>query len=198
MSILVKHLGLLAYSPVLERMRAFTEARDPETLDEIWLLEHEPVFTQGQAGRPEHVIHPGHIPVIQSDRGGQVTYHGPGQLIGYCLIDMERRHWHVRDLVCFAEQLLIQVLEHYGIKAQAKREAPGVYVGEAKIASLGFRIKRGCSYHGFALNVNMDLAPFARIHPCGFANQVMTSLQAEGVEVTVIEVVESLKKKLIL
>jgi lipoyl(octanoyl) transferase len=149
-------------------MRAFTETRTPGTCDEIWFLSHPPVFTQGQAGKPEHLLYPGDIEVVQTDRGGQVTYHGPGQLIVYCLIDLKRKNWGIRRLVSLIETSVIEMLAAEGIDAHAKQDAPGVYVGNAKICSLGLRVKRGCSYHGLALNVNMDLKPFSQINPCGY------------------------------
>lgn len=192
--LICKEWGIQPYEKIFEEMQRFTQSRTVDTPDELWLLEHEPVFTQGQAGKPEHIVNPHHISVVQSDRGGQVTYHGPGQLVGYCLFDLTRRRWHVRDLVTYTENLIIQLLQHYQIVAIAKREAPGVYVQEAKIASLGFRIKQGCSYHGFSLNVNLDLTPFSYIHPCGFQNQSMTSLEALGVPVTVAQVISEIKK----
>ena len=158
-------------------MREFTDARDATTPDELWLLQHPPVFTQGQAGKAEHVLAPGDIPVIQVDRGGQVTYHGPGQWVLYLLIDLRRRHLGVRDLVTLIEQSLVQLLGEYDISAAATPGAPGVYVDGDKIASLGLRVRRGCSYHGLALNVNMDLEPFGRINPCGYEGLQVTSMR---------------------
>ncbi len=155
-------------------MRAFTDARNPDTPDELWLLEHPPVFTLGQAGRPEHVLDAGDIPVIRSDRGGQVTYHGPGQLVAYLLYDLRRGRVGVKQLVRILEQSVIDLLAARGISAVARPDAPGVYVHEAKIASLGLRVRRGCSYHGLALNLDMDLAPFRRINPCGYAGLLVT------------------------
>lgn len=157
----------LDYLPVWDAMRRFTEFRTPQTPDEIWLLSHKPVFTQGQAGKPEHVLNPGDIPVVQIDRGGQVTYHGPGQLIVYLMIDVRRSELGVRELVERIEQSVIDVLNTYGIVAVNQRKAPGVYVNDAKIAALGLRIRRGCSYHGLSFNIAMDLSPFGRINPCG-------------------------------
>jgi len=157
-------------------MRTFTSQRDAETTDEIWLTEHEPVFTQGQAGRPEHVLMPGDIPVIQTDRGGQVTYHGPGQITAYLLLDLRRLKLSVRDLVTGIETTMIRTLQGYGIEAAARADAPGVYVDGAKIGSLGLRVRRGCAYHGLALNVNMDLEPFSRINPCGLVGTPVTQV----------------------
>ncbi|SEF54972.1 lipoyl(octanoyl) transferase [Billgrantia desiderata] len=157
-------------------MRELTDTRDEATADQLWLVEHDPVFTQGQAGKPEHLLMPGDIPVVQTDRGGQVTYHGPGQVVLYPLIDVKRCRLGVRDLVSALENAVIAVLAEQGIEARARPDAPGVYVGEAKIASLGLRIRRGASYHGVALNVDADLSPFARINPCGYAGMAMTRL----------------------
>ncbi len=173
----VRELGLQDYLPVWQAMQRFTNERTPETADELWLLQHNPVFTQGQAGKPEHLLLPGDIPVVQSDRGGQVTYHGPGQLIGYLLLDVRRLSVGVRDLVSLIERSLIEVLAGYGVTASAKPDAPGVYVDGAKIASLGLRIRNGRSFHGLALNVDMDLEPFRRINPCGYAGLPMTQLR---------------------
>jgi len=176
----VRHLGLQPYEPIEQRMREFTRERKPDTADELWFLEHPPVFTLGQASKPEHLLAPGEIPVVQTNRGGQVTYHGPGQLMVYCLLDLARLGLGARGLVTRLENALIQTLASYRIVAAAKREAPGVYVGEKKIASLGLRISRGCSYHGLALNVAMDLEPFSRINPCGFRGLEMTQVCALG------------------
>ncbi len=173
---LVRDLGRTRYQPVLDRMKAFTERRDDGTADEIWFTEHEPVFTQGQAGRAEHVLAPGDIPVVQSDRGGQVTYHGPGQIVGYLMFDLRRMGIGVRELVRGIEQAVIGTLTSYGVAAAPLAGAPGVYVAGAKIASLGLRVRRGCSYHGLALNVDMDLEPFSRINPCGLMGMAVTQL----------------------
>lgn len=172
----VRDLGLVDYLPTWQAMQRFTQERDADALDQIWVLQHPPVFTQGQAGKAEHVLFPGDIPVVQVDRGGQVTYHGPGQLVVYLLLDIRRSGLSVRDLVSRIEQSLIDLLAGYGVTAAAKADAPGVYVGDAKIASLGLRIRRGCSFHGLALNVDMDLQPFKRINPCGYAGMAMTQL----------------------
>ncbi|MGS3101130.1 lipoyl(octanoyl) transferase LipB [Enterobacter hormaechei] len=174
--ILVRHLGLQPYEPVSQAMHDFTDRRDDTTPDEIWLVEHLPVFTQGQAGKAEHLLMTGDIPVIQSDRGGQVTYHGPGQQVMYVLLNLKRRKLGVRELVTLLEQTVVNTLAEYDIDAHPRADAPGVYVGEMKICSLGLRIRKGCSFHGLALNINMDLAPFQRINPCGYAGMEMTQM----------------------
>lgn len=176
MTLRSRSLGLAEYEPVLADMRLFTDTRDADTPDELWLLQHPRVFTQGQAGKAEHVLAPGDIPVIQVDRGGQVTYHGPGQWVVYLLIDLKRRGLGVRALVTLIEQCLVRLLGEYGIEAAADPEAPGVYVSGDKIASLGLRVRKGCSYHGLALNVDMDLEPFGRINPCGYSGLRVTSM----------------------
>lgn len=173
-------LGRRPYLPVWEAMRTLTDTRDSDTPDQFWLVEHDPVFTQGQAGKPEHLLMPGEIPVVQTDRGGQVTYHGPGQVVLYPLLDVRRAKIGVRELVSALENAVIALLADYGISAHARPDAPGVYVkspiGEAKIASLGLRIRRGSSYHGVALNVDGDLSAFQRINPCGYAGMAVTRL----------------------
>jgi lipoyl(octanoyl) transferase len=171
-----RELGQVDYEPTWHAMQRFTDERDGVTADEVWLLEHAPVFTQGQAGKAEHVLFPGDIPVVQVDRGGQVTYHGPGQLVAYLLLDVRRSGIGVRELVSRIERSLIDLLASYGVEASAKPDAPGVYVNGAKIASLGLRIRNGRSFHGLALNVDMDLQPFQRINPCGYAGMSMTQL----------------------
>ena len=171
-----RELGQVDYQPTWHAMQRFTDTRGVDTPDEIWLLEHAPVFTQGQAGKAEHVLFPGDIPVVQVDRGGQVTYHGPGQLVAYLLLDVRRSGIGVRELVSRIERSLIDLLASYGVSANAKPDAPGVYVDGAKIASLGLRIRNGRSFHGLALNVDMDLQPFQRINPCGYAGMAMTQL----------------------
>lgn len=173
----VRDLGLVDYQPTLEAMRRFTAERDASSADEIWLLQHPRVFTQGQAGKAEHVLAAGDIPIVQVERGGQVTYHGPGQLVAYLLLDIRRRGMGVRELVSLMEQALVDLLADFGISAAPQADAPGVYVGAAKIASLGLRIRRGCSFHGLALNVDMDLEPFRRINPCGYAGLQMTQMR---------------------
>ncbi|NEX20485.1 lipoyl(octanoyl) transferase LipB [Thiorhodococcus mannitoliphagus] len=178
--------GLQDYLPTLEAMRSFTDGRDEDTPDELWLLEHPPVFTLGQAGRREHLLDPGDIPVVQVDRGGQVTYHGPGQLIAYLMLDLRRFGVGVKRLVSLLEQSVIELLASYGIEAARRTDAPGVYVSGAKIASLGLRVRNGCCYHGLALNVSMDLEPFRRINPCGYAGLPMTQVSnfVSGISVT--------------
>lgn len=178
--LLVRWLGQQDYATTWQAMQTFTNERTDETPDEVWLLEHHPVFTQGQNGKAEHVLNPGNIPVVQTDRGGQVTYHGPGQLMMYTLIDLRRRHVNVRQLVSALEQSVIDLLKAYQIDALAKADAPGVYVDGKKICSIGLRIRRGCSYHGIAFNINLDLAPFTRINPCGFSALQMTQLSELG------------------
>ncbi len=171
------NLGLQDYQTSWQAMTDFTNQRTPETIDQLWLVEHPPVFTQGQAGKAEHLLFPGDIPVVQSDRGGQVTYHGPGQLVAYPLLDLRRLKIGVRELVTSIEQTIVATLTHYGIESAAKPDAPGVYVNGDKIASLGLRVRRGCSFHGLALNVAMDLAPFQRINPCGYQGLAMTQMK---------------------
>nr|WP_286675115.1 lipoyl(octanoyl) transferase LipB [Pseudomonas subflava] len=173
----VRHLGLAEYLPTLEAMRSFTAERDENTPDEIWLLQHPRVFTQGQAGKAEHLLAPGDIPVVQVERGGQVTYHGPGQLVAYLMLDLRRQKLGVRELVTAMERALVDVLASYGIEAAPKADAPGVYVNGDKIASLGLRVRNGCSFHGLALNVDMDMSPFQRINPCGYAGLKMIQLK---------------------
>lgn len=173
----MRHLGLVEYLPTLEAMRSFTAERNESTPDEIWLLQHPRVFTQGQAGKPEHLLAPGDIPVVQVERGGQVTYHGPGQLVAYLMLNLRRQKLGVRELVTAMESALVDVLAGYGIEAAPKVDAPGVYVNGEKIASLGLRVRNGCSFHGLALNVDMDMAPFLRINPCGYAGLQMVQLK---------------------
>ncbi len=177
----VHDLGLQPYEQVWAAMTEFTNIRTQDTQDQLWLVEHPAVFTQGQAGKAEHLLVPGDIPVVQSDRGGQVTYHGPGQLVAYPLLDLRRLKMGVRDLVTSIEQTIVATLAHYEIEAFPKSDAPGVYVNSEgrvdKIASLGLRVRRGCSFHGLALNVDMDLSPFLRINPCGYQGLAMTQMQ---------------------
>ncbi len=172
----VRELGCRPYLGTWQAMRAFTDQRSPEMPDELWLLEHPPVYTQGLAGKPEHVLEPGDIPVIQTDRGGQITYHGPGQLVAYPLLDLERLGLGVRTLVAKLETVIIELLAGLGVTGQRKQGAPGVFVDGAKIASIGMKVRRGCTFHGLAVNISMDLSPFARINPCGFAGLPMTRL----------------------
>jgi len=176
----VRHLGCVEYEPTWRAMQRFTDGRTADTPDEIWLLEHPPVFTLGMNARIEHLLAPGHIPVVRIDRGGQVTYHGPGQLVVYPLVDIRRAALGVRDLVSVLEAAVVELAARSGITAEVRREAPGVYVGGRKLASVGLRIRRGASYHGLALNVNMDLEPFRRIDPCGYAGLEMTQLADLG------------------
>lgn len=177
----MRHLGVVDYLETYQAMRDFTARRTAESRDELWLLQHPPVFTQGRNGKAEHLLDPGGIPVVPIDRGGQVTYHGPGQLVAYLLLDLRRRHIGVRQLVTMMEQAVIRLLADYGINATSRPEAPGVYVDGAKVAALGLRIKQGCSYHGLSLNVDMDLSPFQRINPCGYPSLQVTDLHQLGV-----------------
>lgn len=182
---IVRWLGRVDYEPTFRAMQKFVDERDAATQDEIWLLEHAPVFTLGMAADRSHLLMPGDIPVIAADRGGQVTYHGPGQLVAYPLLDVRRLGFPVRGLVMQLEQAVIDLVGAHGVTAVGRRDAPGVYVDGRKLASLGLRIRRGCSYHGVALNVNMDLAPFARINPCGMAGLQVTQLADLGIEMGV-------------
>lgn len=174
--IVLRRLGRQPYVPVFEAMRSFTRSRSEASLDEFWVVEHDPVFTQGQAGRPEHVLMPGATPVVQTDRGGQVTWHGPGQLVVYPLLDLRRGGWGVRQVVTAIESAIVSVLADLGIRAAPRADAPGVYVDGAKIASLGLRVSRGRTYHGLSLNLDCELAPFTRINPCGMAGLTVTRL----------------------
>ncbi len=174
----VRRLGLVDYAPVWREMQDFTDSRDEDTQDELWLLQHRPVFTQGQSGKAEHVLAPGEIPVIQVDRGGQVTYHGPGQIVAYPLLDLQRLGLGVRALVCRIESAIVAVLAEYGVHGARREGAPGVYVDGAKIAALGLRVRRGRSFHGLAFNIDMDLEPFSRINPCGFQGLQVTQLSS--------------------
>ncbi|GGL97250.1 lipoyl(octanoyl) transferase LipB [Pseudomonas asuensis] len=192
-----RELGLAPYEPTWQAMKRFTDKRNPSALDEVWLLQHPAVFTQGQAGKAEHLLNAGEIPVIQVDRGGQVTYHGPGQLIAYLLLDVRRLGLGVRELVSRMEQSLVGLLASYGVESYAKPDAPGVYVNGAKIASLGLRIRNGRSFHGLALNVDMDLAPFRRINPCGYAGLAMTQLRDHAGPIEFAEVTQRLREQLV-
>jgi len=178
----VKRLGRAEYVPTWEAMKALTTARTPDTPDELWLVEHPPVYTLGLAGKPEHLLRGTDIPVVHIDRGGQITYHGPGQIVAYLMIDLKRRGIGVKELVSRMEQAVIDLLADYGITAQRRDKAPGVYVNDAKIAALGLRIKSGCSYHGLALNVDMDLTPYQAINPCGYAGLEVTQTRDLGIE----------------
>ena len=186
MSLLIRKLGIQPYEKTWQEMQAFTDQRTDETDDELWLLQHPPVYTLGKNGKPEHVLDPGDIPIVQTDRGGQVTYHGPGQIIVYTLLDLNRLGIGVRELVTRLEDGVINLLDDYGINAVARRDAPGVYVDGRKIAALGLRVRKGRSFHGLSFNVDMDLEPFSRINPCGY----------EGLEVTQLsDLVEELEFK---
>jgi len=173
---IVRDLGRQAYEPVWRAMQRFTDQRNDATPDEIWLVEHDPVFTLGQAGKPEHVLMPGEIPVLHVDRGGQVTYHGPGQIVAYPLLDLKRLKIGVREYVQRIEQAIIDTLAEWNIHAERREGAPGVYVAGAKVAALGIRVRRGCTFHGLAFNVAMDLEPFRRINPCGYEGLQVTSV----------------------
>jgi lipoyl(octanoyl) transferase len=194
----LRYLGARPYEPTWRAMQLFTDARGPDTLDEIWFLEHPPVFTLGLNGNRAHVLAPGDIPVVQIDRGGQVTYHGPGQLVVYPLLDLRRLGLGVRELVTALESAVIRTAASWGIAAASRRDAPGVYVDGRKLASLGLRIRRGSSYHGLAFNVSMNLEPFRRINPCGFANLEVTDLAALGGSASVLEVAKRLAPELLL
>lgn len=177
MMITTRHLGTQPYLDIWDRMKRYTAERTPLSHDELWLLEHPPIYTQGQAGKAEHILDPGSIPIVQSDRGGQVTYHGPGQLVAYVLMDIKRRNLGIRTLVCRLEKVLITSLNAFNIPGKIRSGAPGVYVHEKKIASIGLRVRQGCTYHGIALNVSMDLKPFDRINPCGYTQLQMTQIK---------------------
>lgn len=193
----IRQLGRVDYEPTWRRMQQFTEQRDAASADEIWFLEHPPVFTLGMNASLEHVLAPGHIPLVEIDRGGQVTYHGPGQLVVYPLLDIGRLGLTVRELVCALEQAVIDTVASWGIEAYGRRDAPGVYVEDRKLASLGLRIRRNCCYHGLALNVDMDLEPFGRINPCGYQGLEVTRLADLGVAATVSEVGARLRPRLL-
>ena len=196
-SVLVHSLGLVEYQPTWDAMKQFTAARSAATPDEIWLLQHPPVYTQGLAGKPEHLLHSTNIPVVKIDRGGQITYHGPGQIVAYLLLDLRRWKINVRDLVRVMERAVTDLLAEFGVAAQGREDAPGVYVGDAKIASLGLKIKNGCCYHGLALNVAMDLTPFANINPCGYAGLRITQTCELGITVSINELQAQLAQNLI-
>ncbi len=193
----VRQLGLREYEPVWRAMQEFTERRTAETADELWLVQHPPVYTLGLNGKREHLLDPRDIPVIPVDRGGQVTYHGPGQLIAYPLVDVRRRGLGVRALVSALEEAVVGLLADYGIEGYPRREAPGVYVGGRKIASVGLRIRRGASYHGVSLNVDMDLEPFSRINPCGYAGLEVTQLRDLVSSATIDEVGTALERQVL-
>lgn len=195
--LIIRDLGRVDYVDTWQRMQQFTDTRDEQTPDELWLLEHEPVFTQGQAGKAEHLLFPGEIPVVQVDRGGQVTYHGPGQLVVYVLLNIKRRNLGVRQLVNLIEQSIVDTLAIYQLNAYAKADAPGVYVDEKKVASLGLRIRKGCSFHGLALNVDMDLSPFQRINPCGYAGMQMIQTKDIGGPASIADAKQQLTHQLL-
>ncbi|MBY8002018.1 lipoyl(octanoyl) transferase LipB [Vibrio fluvialis] len=195
--LVVRRLGRQDYHPVWQAMHDFTDQRDDSTRDEVWLVEHNPVFTQGQAGKAEHLLNTGDIPVVQSDRGGQVTYHGPGQIVAYFLINLRRKKLGVRELVTDIENLVINTLKAYNIDSAARPDAPGVYVDGKKICSLGLRICKGCSFHGLALNVNMDLSPFLRINPCGYQGMEMVQVSNLGGPTHIEDVEQQLIKELV-
>lgn len=196
-SLTIRRLGLAEYQPTFEAMRSFTLARTPETPDELWLLQHPPVYTLGLAGKSEHLLRATEIPVVSIDRGGQITYHGPGQIVAYLLLDLKRRGIGVKELVRRMEQAVIVLLAEFGVEAERKPGAPGVYVDGAKIAALGLRIRNGCSYHGLALNVDMDLAPFANINPCGYAGLKVTQTRDLGIADGLEALGEKLAQKLL-
>ncbi len=195
--LIVRSLGQQPYMETWEAMKAFTAERDETVTDELWCLEHPRVYTQGQAGKAEHILAPGDIPVIPVDRGGQVTYHGPGQLVIYLMIDLSRRKLGVRALVDQIEQAIVRTLAELDIEAAPRADAPGVYVGESKIASLGLRVRRGCSFHGLALNVAMDMEPFRRINPCGYAGLPMSQVSDFSPDATVAELERRLAAQLV-
>jgi lipoyl(octanoyl) transferase len=194
---LIRRLGRVDYAPTFAAMQGFTVTRTPETADELWLCEHPPVFTQGLSGKAEHLLADIGIPVVQIDRGGQITYHGPGQVVAYLLLDLRRRNLKVRELVAKIEQAVIDLLADCGVAAERQANAPGVYAGGAKIAALGLRIKGGCSYHGVALNVDMDLAPYQSINPCGYPGLTVTQLGDLTNERDVAKVGDALTRQLI-
>lgn len=188
----VKHLGLQEYTPIWQQQKQFTQDRSAHTTDEIWCLEHLPVFTQGQAGKPEHLLYQGAIPLVQSDRGGQITYHGPGQLIVYCLVDIQRKNINIREFVSILEESVLALLSLYKIQGTVDKTAPGVYVDHAKICSIGLRVRHGRTYHGLSLNVAMNTDPFTQINPCGYANMQVTQIQNFIANINVTEVVNQL------
>ena len=196
MNPVVKRLGRVDYAPTFQAMQVFTASRTAETPDELWIVEHPPVYTLGQAGKPEHILEDVGIPVIKIDRGGQVTYHGPGQAVIYLLLDLQRLKIKVRELVTAIEQGVIDFLAAHGVAAERRAGAPGVYVGEAKVAALGLKIKNGCSYHGLSLNVDMDLSPFAAINPCGYAGLKVTQTRDLGIPLNLAEAGELLCRHL--
>lgn len=196
MQLLIKNLGLQHYETTWNLMHQFTQDRDENTPDELWVLQHYPVYTQGQAGKSEHILNAANIPVIQTDRGGQVTYHGPGQLVIYVLLDLKRHNLGVRPLVNLLERSVVELLAEMGVKAASRCDAPGVYIDDAKICSIGLRIKRGYSYHGLAFNIDMDLTPFENINPCGYRGLKMTQLKLHCNDVCIEQIASTLVKKI--
>lgn len=198
--LIIRHLGLRDYQSVYREMQQFTDRRHADTPDEIWLLQHPPVFTLGLNGKHEHLLAPGEIPIVQCDRGGQVTYHGPGQLIAYLMLDIRRRGLGVKALVSKIEQAIIDVLAAQHIHGQRREGAPGIYVADAKIAALGLRVRNGCSYHGLSLNVDMDMEPFSRINPCGFAglgcDQLRNHMPATDMQAIETQLIQQLRQQL--
>lgn len=194
--LIIRNLGQRDYVPVWREMQAFTAARTQDTPDELWIVEHPPVFTLGLNGKAKHLLNPGDIPVIKVDRGGQVTYHGPGQLVMYTLLDIQRRHLGVKELVRYIEQAIIALLADYGIQAEGREDAPGVYVAGAKIAALGLRVKKGRTYHGLALNIRMDLSPFSQINPCGYVGMTVTQTRDLGISASLPELRDHLLEHL--
>ncbi len=197
-SLIIRDLGVREFSSVWQEMKTFTDTRGPDSTDELWLLQHPAVFTLGQAGKAEHILDSGNVPVVKTDRGGQVTYHGPGQLVGYLLFDIKRMKLGVRELVDRIELSVISLLAAYGVASTARREAPGVYVGDAKIAALGLRIRKGCSYHGLSLNVDMDLSPYQGINPCGYKGLAVTDARHCGITAPLEEIAQALAQHLVM
>ena len=193
----IRHLGEVDYHETWQKMQDFTNARQNSHADELWFLQHPPVYTLGKNGKPEHVLNPAAVPVINSDRGGQVTYHGPGQIVVYTMLDLHRLKIGVRQLVTVLEQSVIELLAGYSVDSSARRDAPGVYVNNAKIAALGLRVRKGCSFHGLALNVDMDLEPFSRINPCGYEGLEVTQLKNLVADIELNEVVDNLQRTLL-
>jgi lipoyl(octanoyl) transferase len=196
-SVMVRHLGKVDYYDTWQKMQEFTSSRQSDTADELWFLQHPAVYTLGKNAKPEHLLNTADIPVINVDRGGQVTFHGPGQIVVYTLLDLNRLKIGVRQLVTIIEQTIIELLASYGVVSNARRDAPGVYVNNAKIAALGLRVRKGCSFHGLALNVDMDLEPFAGINPCGYEGLEVTQLKNFVDEIQVSDVVDNLQQRLL-
>jgi len=197
MSPIVRHLGEVDYLTTWQKMQDFTDSRDKDTADELWFLQHPPVYTLGKNGKPEHILSAQDVPVVNADRGGQVTYHGPGQIVVYTLLDLNRLKIGVRELVTIIEQSIVDLLAGYDIESCARRDAPGVYVNNAKIAALGLRVRKGCSFHGLALNVDMDLEPFIRINPCGYEGLEVTQLKNFIKDIEIKDVVDGLQQQLL-